>query len=437
MLDMISSPWLPVAVLAATTAICRIISRSWFAPAALTGLIWTFFCVASLLAVDYPVPGRGMWMLVLLVVAIQLGALVAHELRSEGELPDQNATDFTFAIQPCRVYGLICTLIALAGCVYFLFTSLEEFGLPFTPIGILEVGAHWTLLRYDDAVEPWSVRLLVMWLHPAALLGGLLFACSKKRVDRFISAITVSPALFYGILTGARAAILIGGTCWIAGYLSAVIVLTTKRLGLFTVRRVITLLLVAVCGLGMFASIDAVRDSSWVHTVMFDVREQKLQNYMFGSPAAFADWYAHSDKSPLEWGARTFAGEFDLLQLRTRVTGRYLETSNVVGTENTNVYTLFRGLVEDFGEAGSVLASLICGLAAGWFYSARSTTVLFRWLALSAFYATVIFSPLVSFFSFNGPTLGWLLAAVVLIAGKHRAAPQSFVPLQLHGASPQ
>src|SRR5262249_55283110 len=155
------------AVLVAVTLASRLRCGSWFAPAAFVGLVWSFFTGASLLVVDYPVPARGMWMLVLLIVAIQLGAWIAHELQSPAVNKDDIASTnfFDSLVAPCRRYGLLCTVVALAGCLYFLFTSLDEFGLSFTPIGVLEVGARWTHLRYDDVLEPWSVRLLVMWLH--------------------------------------------------------------------------------------------------------------------------------------------------------------------------------------------------------------------------------------------------------------------------------
>lgn len=424
MIETLGSPWLAYAALVVVTGGARLRCGSWFAPAAFVGLVWTFFVGASLLAVDYPVPGRGLWMLVLLIVSIQLGALIAHELSAPSKPPLRADSTDTLdrLINPCRRFGLLFTGIAMAGCIYFLVTSLDEFGLPFTPIGVLEVGARWTLLRYDDALEPWSVRLLVTWFHPAALLGGILFACSHRRTDRAFAGITLVPSFVYGILTGARAAILLGLTCWIGAYLSSLIVRDRNTLTMFTGKRLVILVLTSACMLGMFAWIDAVRNSSWIHAVMVDVREQKLKNYMFGSPAAFADWYAHADISGAEWGARTFAGEFDLLHLKKRISGRYLETSNLVGTEATNVYTFFRGLIEDCTEIGAILVAACGGGLAGWLYSLKSKNVLGPLLGLSAFYAALIYSPIVSLFSFNGAALAWIVAWFILTAKKSSAS---------------
>ncbi len=419
MTDTIGSPWLACLVLVIVTVAARVRCGSWFAPAAFVGLVWSFFTCVSLLVVDYPVPSSGLWMLVVLIVAIQFGALIAHEFQA----PVQGSTrprgeSLDSLILPCRRYSLFCTAIAMAGCIYFLFTSLDEFGLPFTPLGVLGVGARWTALRYDDAFEPWSVRLLVAWFHPAGLLGGILFACSRRRLDRAIGLTTLLPAVGYGILTGARAAILLGLTCWIGGYASALCIRPYGRLAIFNPKRVILLLITGACMVGMFAAIDAIRDSFSVQAFVLDVSDQKLGNYIFGPPAAFAAWYSHADISGAEWGAYTFANEFDLLHLKTRIIGRYTETSNLIGTEKTNVYTLFRDLIEDFTEAGAVLIGACIGGLAGWLYCVRSKNVLGALFCLSAFYAAFLFSPIGSLFSFNGAALAWLVAWFVLARAK-------------------
>jgi oligosaccharide repeat unit polymerase len=423
MIETFGSPWMAYAVLVIVTIASRLRCGSWFAPAAFVGLVWSFFAGASLLVVDYPIPGRGLWMLVLLIVAIQLGALIAHELapRHSAEIRPDHSTALDSLIAPCRRYGLLFTTVALVGCVYFLFTSLEEFDLPFTPLGVMEVGAKWTLLRYDDGLEPWSVRLLVTWFHPAGLLGGILFACSGKRRDRVIAATTLLPAVLYGIFTGARASILLGLTCWIGGFVAARCIRDRGKLALFSAKRIALLLLAAAGMVGMFSAITGVRDSKWEQGFVFRAQETQLTDYMFGSPAAFAEWYAHTDVSGAEWGARTFANEFDMLHLKTRIVGRYLETSNVLGTETTNVYTFFRGLIEDFTAAGAALVAAWIGGCAGWIYSRRSRNSRVALFWLSAFYASFLYSPIVSLFSFNGAALAWVVALFILIWTPYRS----------------
>ncbi len=430
-IDTIGSPWLALAVLVIVTAAARLRCGSWFAPAAFVGLVWTFFTGASLLVVDYAVPGRGLWILVLLIVAIQLGALIAHELQPPSKVPTcTGAFDrFEFLRNRSLRYGFPCTAVALAGCIYFLVTSLEQFDLPFTPLGVLEVGVNWTALRYNDILEPWSVRLLIMWLHPAGLLGGVLFACSRRFRDRALALVTLLPAVAYSFLTAARAPTLLGLTCWLGGYLAMSCVGEPGRPALFARKRVGWFLSVAAGLLLGFVAVDLLRDTPSARDFILEVQGSgpHIADYMLGSPAAFADWYAHGDTNDLSWGAMTFAGEFDLLNLRPRSVGRYSGMSNVIGTLGTNVYTLFRGLIEDFTLPGATLACICVGAFAGWVYNKRSTHVpRAPLLWLSAFYAVMLFSPIISLLSFNGALLAWIIGWLAL---RNRGAElRQFVP---------
>jgi oligosaccharide repeat unit polymerase len=424
LIDTLGSSWLAYAVLVTVTVASRMRCGSWFAPAAYVGLIWSFFIGVSLLVVEYPIPRSGLWMLVLFIVTIQLGALIVHQIQPRIRASGRSgwAGEFESLIVPCRRYGVLCAAVALAGCVYFLFISLEQFGLPFTWIGVLGVGARWTLLRYTDVMEPWPVRIAVTWLHPAALLGGILYACSSKRLDRMIGAVTLLPAFAYGVLTAARAAILLGLTCWIGGYVSTLCVRNEGRLKLFSVRRFASVLLTGACMLGMFAAIGGVRDARWYHSFVLDFQESKIFAYMFGSPAAFADWWnRNSDISGAQWGVRTFAGEFDLLGIRTKTIGAYTDLANVVmGAEESNVYTIFRGLIEDFTPFGAVLISACVGGLASWVYVTSSKNVRGALFWLSGFYAASLFSPMFSLFSFNGVTLAWVVAGLVVFVSRPR-----------------
>jgi len=263
--------------------------------------------------------------------------------------------------------------------------------------------------------------MLVMWLHPAGFLGGILFACSRRFRDRVLALVTLLPAVGYSFLTAARAPTLLGLTCWLGGYLAMCCVGEVGRPVLFARKRLAWLLSAAACLLIGFVAVDALRNVPSAQDFLLEAKETHITNYMFGSPAAFADWYAHNEPSDAEWGSRTFAGEFDLLHIRQRIVGRYLGMSNVVATESTNVYTLFRGLIEDFTLLGAVLVCACMGGLAGWAFNNRCSHPFQALLWLSAFYAAMVYSPIVSLFSFNGALFAWIIAAVVFRKARDRA----------------
>jgi oligosaccharide repeat unit polymerase len=430
-IDVLASPWSAYAVLLASTAAARLRGGSWFAPGAFVGLVWLFFTGGSLIIAGYPVPGRGVWVLVLLIGAIQLGAMIAQELQPARGVSHPGDTNRTMEslIAPCRKYALICTALALFGCLYSLITSLQEFNLPFTPLGVLEVGARWTVLRYSDVPEPWSVRILVTWLHPAGLLGGVLFACSRKSLDRWIGGLTLLPSVWDGALTGARAVVLYGLTCWIGGYVAVQCVRNHGRFALFTGKRVALLIFVAACMLVMFAAGDSIRNTWNSQAAPLEFDEQRLDYYIFGAPAAFAIWYANAELSGAKWGARTFAGELDLLHLGgTRTPGIYTEHCNILGTETTNVYTLFRGLIEDFTVFGAALLGACIGGLAGWVYSGNFENARRAVFWLSMFYAVFLFSPIIFLLSYNGAALAWVIGWWVLLRRRPQPSLVRFTP---------
>jgi oligosaccharide repeat unit polymerase len=249
-----------------------------------------------------------------------------------------------------------------------------------------------------------------------------LYVCSARRLDRMIGVATLLPAFTYGVLTAARAAILLGLTCWIGGFVATLCVRNEGRLKLFSAKRFTSVLLAGACMVGMFAAIGGVRDSRWYHSFVLDFQESKIFAYMFGSPAAFANWWSgNSDISGAQWGVRTFAGEFDLLGIRTKTIGAYTDLANVVmGAEESNVYTIFRGLIEDFTPFGAVLISACVGGLASWAYVTSSKNVRGAMFWLSAFYSASLFSPMFSLFSFNGVTLAWVVAGLVVFISKPR-----------------
>jgi oligosaccharide repeat unit polymerase len=129
-----------------------------------------------------------------------------------------------------------------------------------------------------------------------------------------------------------------------------------------------------------------------------------------GQIAAFGTWFGHylqegGDKS---LGGITFAGPFDALHLKERNQGIYTE-SIAIGESETNVYTIYRGLVEDFGIAGALVFQFIMGCLASHFYAGLSRFNRWSIPALSCYYAFYLFY-LASIFSYNAIILTLAIA---------------------------
>src|SRR5437879_13739442 len=75
MTNLLASPWIPTAVLVLLALAARLLSRSWLAPSAFAPAVWSVYVTLPLvLAPEYEASASAVWLIVLLVFSIQLGA---------------------------------------------------------------------------------------------------------------------------------------------------------------------------------------------------------------------------------------------------------------------------------------------------------------------------------------------------------------------------
>jgi oligosaccharide repeat unit polymerase len=431
-LDLLSSAWVPVFLLFGLTLYCRTRVGSWLVPSAFFGMYWFCFVVASLLAVDHRVPGLGMWALVSLIIAVQLGSMMGETYgeQTEEEKPhgektpgDQSQAAPAEKVQLEQFTRLrvlpacaLLTLGAIAALIYFALYSLNLFHQSFSFIALVQMAAKWTFLRYDGFIDPWPLRLAAIWVYPPALLGGILFALSRSFRDKSIAIASLLPGLLLTVLSGGRAAFLVAGVCWLGGCWSARGYRPETRRGFLNLKSGLLLGAGAMALLGLYAGVNSLRgakDASDARDLSLEFNSGQIRNYMFGMPAAFAEWFDREQQDSAKWGALTFAGPYALLGIRQRTLGTYTDSAPTVGLEGTNIFTIFRGLVQDFTLAGAFLISGLWGFLGGRNYCQRSLRP-GTMLGLSAFYAVALFSPLICLFSFNSPIVAWVVTWSVL-----------------------
>ena len=433
--DLAGSAWVPVLLLLGFTVYLRVRAGNWFVPGPFFGGLWFCFLVGSLMAVEHRVPGLGTWVLVALVAAVQIGSILGESQPLEKER-QPSPTAWAERVQLQRLIrlhawraALVLTVVAMAGVIYFAWYSMDLFQQPVSFVSLIPMAAKWTLLRYDGFLDPWPLRVAAVWVYPPALLGGILFPLSLRFRDRVVALLSLVPALLLTALSGGRSAFLVGLACWLGGHWSS----RAGRIGLgrdrsgvspsevgrSPVRSSLTGLksglLVgfgALALLLLFMGVDSLRgakDDSDIREFSLEFRSAQVRNYMFGMPAAFAQWFDSDQHHAVQWGALTLPGPFAVLGIHARTLGTYTDSASTVGLEATNVFTIFRGLIEDFTLGGAFLICSLWGFLGGRNYSRRSLA----WgsiLSLSAFYSIALFSPLYCLFGFNGPLFAWIVA---------------------------
>jgi len=405
---------LAVSAMATIGYACR---RDWLAPSAFGPLLWVFYLSLPLIAArDYSVSGNAVWKIAFLLSSLQLGALAGEGIGRQivingGKGTPRPAFSEALALRLLWMSG-VCALVAMIGTLYLAFSSLSVYGLQTSIAGLLGLGPHLAAERYVAGRSYSTVtRALLLWPYPAALLGGLSYPCLRSRRHQLVAAAAFIPALLLSIVTAIRATTLFAVACWATAYI-AVTVCSSR--GSYRIWRAGFVLKAAV-GLGIAilfaltiqvlrAGIEQAGDlaSTWEH----------LRPGFLGYLAAFSEW-DRSGPEKLSWGFYTFAGVFDMIGVRSRDIGVYATSVNLSGVD-TNIYTVFRGLIEDFGFAGALVSLSIVGFIAGWAYRQVRAGQSWYCLILAGYYACCIWSPIASFFVYNGLVLAWLVGAVAL-----------------------
>ncbi|MHB8502239.1 MAG: O-antigen polymerase [Candidatus Acidiferrales bacterium] len=430
--NFLASPWIPAVVFVLLACGARLFSESWLAPSAFVGLVWSVYLMIPLLiAPEFLTPSLGVWVLLSLVMSIQVGAwLTAGEARRKQGIRLVATLD-SLLLRKMEKAIIVSVVVAVLGAVYLGWKTVQENDLSLSGAGLLAIGSLLSVARYSGENEPFIFRFLYMWVYPAALLGGIAFAFADSRKSKLICFAAAIPALVYVFVETAKAGLLFVVCCWLAGYLAIRVVTGREHFRLLSRKILIAGAICVFAGLSLFVLTDAIRSRSEDQGVVLAPDSARMKAAMFGYLSAFSQWMSGSRSEGLGFGAYTLGGLFDLAGLHPRAIGVYTSSVTLPGLEENNVYTAFRGLIEDFSFPGAIVICFGFGALCGYGYEQLRRGRL-RWaLGVSAFYAFVGWSPLGSLFVYNGLILAWCVAGVVLLGGRRRAVERKTISLNL------
>jgi len=251
-----------------------------------------------------------------------------------------------------------------------------------------------------------------MFLYAGPLFGGLLIAIDRRRRYLIIGALPMLPALLMTAIFTKRGFIIISILLWISSYLATRILRGNYQL--FTKRHLISGLLVAIL---LFIIVIG----AWFARIGFrDTRSIAARSYAevckiaFGHMAVFSDWFERTGfevKTPLP-GAYTFAGVFDLLGIRKREVGLFTEMVALSKGAASNIYTVFRVLIEDFTPLGSLVVLFLFAFLASRAYQRLIQGKARAMPILVAFYASVLWSFITSIWIWNSIIAAFILFTI-------------------------
>jgi oligosaccharide repeat unit polymerase len=397
-------------------------ARSFFTPTAVLCITWIVFLMGqAILAPDMIFSLEAGLLVFSLIVSFCIGEYVELFPSRTRRIRKMDSSAFRYASEDRvfqkRLERVIWTTgaISVAGSILYLFIFIRHFG---SFVGLLTAG--WAIREEigTGAISvPLSVRMLFLLAYPVISLALVHWVLFGFRWFLFLPFLAI---LIFGATQAARAAIFIV-IIWVflanlwkdmvkRGCISAASI--AKRIVLYPVL----VLMIFIMGL-MYReqSIGTMEDySRYLH--VFNV-------YTFGgisALSAFLDSYKNSMEMTL--GLYSFSSFFELLGIKKLSFGfydEYLVISRLYG-DTTNVYTMFRPLIEDFGLAGSHIYMLLLGAISSKIYAMTLRGSLPALASITALYTLLVYSPIAPFTQHTSLLLCLIIPAVLIKATQFR-----------------
>jgi oligosaccharide repeat unit polymerase len=220
-------------------------------------------------------------------------------------------------------------------------------------------------------------RLTTVLAYVAPVLGGLRYSCAPTRSQRWAIVLqSVLPAVLVAVTQTVKGLLFFCIALFFAGVL--VHRISTGRLYVLdraTLRSTglgVLLVLPVVTASFVFRGLSDVDDSG----VLLSRLGTYYASYVCGHAYAFADWFAFvvGDRSvltyatePAAYGFYTFMAVFQLLGSTRYVPAGVFEDYYSYGDQLTsNLFTMYRGLILDFGFTGAILVMFAAGVLLHW-----------------------------------------------------------------------
>jgi oligosaccharide repeat unit polymerase len=417
--------WLTAVVFLLIPAIAVVARRSagsWLAPSAFFAAFWTVFGGLPLVAGPVQVAPTGMLFIAGSCAAVLLGAWLAQK-RARIALTSRDVQEpplLGWLIAACTVMGLIVVVVIVASINVGAGSHGGLVGL-IHQLAVARNAGTWQ--------EPAVARILTAATYLGPMLSGIMIGLRSAATGargtnyrRWISLVVLVPSLLITAILTTRSSLLIPLALGAGAYLATAV--ATRSVPPLTLQRVALLVALLLVLGASFILVQMARYAGWSSGQPLAVA-QLVWLDTFPYAGVFSAWFqAHAVTASLHptLGQYTFAGFFDLLHIHSRVAGLYTDQV-VINGSNYNIYTVFRGLIEDFTIPGALLFLAVVGFGAQVAYRrAQSGGLLFIGL-LAAFYAFTVWSFVVNIFIYNSI----VLAFAVLIGYLALATRPSFI----------
>lgn len=337
----------------------KILKQDFLSPAVIN-IYWNIlFFIGAVIIFD--INGKwkysGLWWLLASCLAFLVGQDIGEKIRVRtGKVQIKRWKGYIS-------YGLIF-LIMLGICNSLLYLNAYGYSIKtlFNIKALLNLN---TIIAYDRYIGhevnlPSISVIFSMAIYLGAIIGGYIFQFTTKRNIKILSIASIFPILLLAIITNGKVGVVACSFLWITGWILWRLENSKEDINSITILRIIV-----IGGIGI-AFLDF---TMLLRIGRIDVESQlivnrKLQEYAFGQIQAFSEWYSMKQDMTLGMGVNTYMFLPNWLGITKRIQGVY----ELIPGAISNIYTINRGIIEDYGKIGGIIYWELLGNISGILY---------------------------------------------------------------------
>lgn len=258
-------------------------------------------------------------------------------------------------------------------------------------------------------------QFFLIFSYAAPVVGGFCYRLVGK-LNKVLCVITLIPCTFIALTQSLKMGMIASFILFFASY---VVSSYTFGLSIRIKGKVILNFALVIAGFLLTLFISMVFRTGEVSQKTIIEISEKFVSYAIGHMHNIDVWYTSYTPTDLTWGSHTFLGISNLLGIEERVQGIYPEFMNVgkngfYGISNT--FTIFRPLVEDFGEVGAMVAMFAMGVIGNMSLKAliAGRFIFLNQVVLIALFAYIMWSFSASFYAYTTYLAMFALVFVLL-----------------------
>lgn len=396
----------------------RIREGTWYSPFALMGLLWTFIIGFSLYtAPEYFFSVSALGFITINIFVFYAGGIIAENIyRIKSPRPLQ--------VNPEKILYLHYYVSVAAGflALYFLLSDAGvNMGELLTGGKFMDTSKMLTNNRYEGERLSGHAMLCLMTCYSGCLTAGRLFVTERMRWKQLRTLIILFPLLLFTLIYTARAILIFAMLLFVSSLIATYLLRFKKNTLLFSKRKLLVMLAACVVMPMIFLFTQAIRMGiSKFSLDSFAIVMDHLKVYFSGNLSAFSYWFAEPGKNaPLTMGGYTFAGLSEWIGGGTRELGIYGKAIDLDGhMQFSNIYTLFRFLIDDFGITGTFIFWFVLGIGCRIIYNKVLSEDYVAAAVLCGIVTWILFSFVTSIFAYNSVLFAWLIFVLITYAAE-------------------